>query len=298
MVRAGYGDEGGFKKSIKNLDKQTQLEQEDSIAATADAKDQVISRNRKAYEHEPDNIDNLTKLVRSLLQKEEEDYENEAIALLQKGFKQFDQYRFKMQIGDIRMKQFNRQSRELRARLKNASDDEKKAEVMEQLKQVAEEQLAFELSEFAERVKNYPTDMGIKFQYGRRQFAAGQYDDSISSFQEAQSDPKHRSHALRYLGEAFAKKGWYEEAIDTFRRGIDAHPHDDDRLAMELRYELMKALHASAEADEDLGSAEEAGKIASTIAQTDINYKDIRQWIDQIRGLIKKLKDGDKNDAA
>jgi len=281
------GEGGDFRESIKDADKQKALAQEDAIAATGDALDEQIARLRKEYEDAPEDTTRLGKLVRALLQKEDKQHEDEAIKLLENAWETTGQYRYKMQIGDIRMKQFNRALREIR---KKVEADPSNQQAREQMRRAALAQVKFELKEYQERVKNYPTDMGLRFQLGRRHLSMRNYDDAIAAFQEAQSDPKHRGAALRYLGEAFAAKGWFDEAIDTFRRGIDTHERSDDKLALELRYDLMNALDQKARKEDAMEIAREASEIASEIAQRDINFKDIRKRIDSLRSFIDDLK--------
>lgn len=282
----GYEDEGDFQKAVKDSAKQKQLEQEDTIAATDSVKDEIIERARVAYEANLDDVDALVKLVRALVRKEEDASENQAIELLQKGFEKFNQYRFKVQIGDLRIKQYNRQLRLLRRQYEQNPTES----LRQRMQEIAREQIAFELEEFTSRVGNYPTDMGLRFQLGRRQLTMKQYDQAIGSLQQAKADPKYRAAASRYLGDAFARKGWTDEAIDTFREGIEAHSSDSDKLALELRYNLMDALEAKARAANDLDVAQDAANIASQIAQTNINYKDIRDRLEKIRDLAAELK--------
>ena len=86
------------------------------------------------------------------------------------------------------------------------------------------------------------------------------------------------------------RSGWHDEAIDTFRRGIENHESSDDRRALELRYDLMDALEARAKNNREFESAQEASKVASQIAQTNINFKDIRNRVDALRQLTGELK--------
>jgi tetratricopeptide (TPR) repeat protein len=288
LMKGGYGgEEGGFRQAVKDADKQKALEQEDQIARTDEAQEEVISRLRQEYEDNPDDVQALEKLVRALRERQTKAAEDEAIQLLESAHQKFGQYRFKMQMGDIRMRQFKRALRDLKKRL---DDEPSNEELKRQYRKLAAAQAKFELDEYAERVKNYPTDMALRYELGRRQFALGQYDEAIASFQEAQADPKHRSAAMRYLGEAFYKKGWYDDAVDIFRRGLEAHAGETDRLAMELRYDLMDALAEKAKTDKDLEAAQEASRIGSQIAQTDINFRDIRTRVDDIRQFVNDLK--------
>ncbi len=282
------GKEGGFVKGVRDAEKQKALSQQDSIAASAGQLAESIARLRKEAVDNPDDVDRMLKFVNELLKLESDETENEAIVVLTEGFEKYKQYRMKMKVGDIKRKQFNRRVRQIR--LEAQSNPAKQGELTEQLKKVRDEQLKFELAEFTERVENYPTDMAMRFELGVRQFLTGEYDLAIGSFQESQADPKQRANSLRYLGEAFTRKHWYDEAIDTFTRGIEVHPYNDDKLALELRYELVRAFEAKARRDKSLSVAEEAAKIASQIAQTDFNYKDIRQIIDRLRALIGELR--------
>jgi len=293
LMTGGYdNEEASFRTGVKDAEKQRALEQEDAIAQSDSALEEQLQRLREEYEQDPEDQDKLQKLVRTLQEKEETEAEDEAIQLLSDAYERTGQYRLKMQMGDIRMKQYNRRMRMMRQEIGQSQDDEQRKKLEQQMKELANEQVGFELEEYSERVKNYPTDMGLRYQLGRRQFVLGDYDAAISSFQEAQQDPKYRAHALRYLGDAFGRKEWLDEAIDTFQRAIEIHPYTDDRLAMELRYELMRTLGAKARRDRDLESAQEASKIASQIAQTNINYKDIRQQLDSLRKLVTQLKSG------
>jgi len=288
LMQGGYGgEEGGFRGAIKDADKQKALEQEEQIAKTDDVKQQVIDRLEAEYEDDPEDTTRMEKLVRALREKEEKQAEDRAIELLKDAHEKTGQYRYKMQVGDIVMKQYNRALRDLNQQLQDKPDDE---ELKQKLRRLATAQVKFERDEYAERVKNYPTDSGLKFQLGRRQLALKQYDEAIASFQDAQSDPKHRSAALRYLGQAFQGKAWSDEAIDTFRRGIEAHGNDSDRVALELRYDLMDALEKKARDNRDSAAAQEASKLASQIAQTNISFKDVRDRVNKLRGLVEELK--------
>ncbi len=289
MMKGGYGgEEGGFRGAIKDADKQQRLEQESQIVKTDEVKDQIIARLRAEYEDNPEDTQRLDKLVRALRDKEEKPAEDEAIKLLETAVEQTGQYRYKMQIGDIRMKQFTRALREAKRQAEANPDD---PSPVEQVKRIATAQLKYELGEFTERVKNYPTDMGLRFQLGRRQLALQQFDDAIGSLQQAKSDPKHRSAASIYLGQAFAKKGWLDEATATYRAAIeDFAGSGDDRVLLELRYQLMDALEQKARREENREIADEASKIASQIAQVNINFKDIRARVDALKQLNNELK--------
>ncbi len=285
MATARY--EEGASASVKNMGKQRQLDSEDQVAKSASRIDQLIAQYRAEYEEDPQDVDRARKLINALVEKGTNESENAAIKLLNSLWQQSGSYSYKMRIGDLRMRQFNREIRGIREHLeKNPGDEEARRMMME----LAQQQVQFELEEYVERVKNYPTDMGLRYHLGRRLYAVKRYDEAIAEFQQARADPKHRPNALLFLGRCYIAKEWNDEAIDTLRQGIEAHEVSGDRLALELRYELMDALEKAARRSKNAEQAGEAQRVASEILQTDINYRDIRQRLDGIRKLVEELQ--------
>lgn len=291
MQEGGYaaagGQEGGFRKMVRDLAQQRALEQEEGVAKASSALDQTIERRRAEYQALRDDVDRAQKLVAALLQKETAEADEESIQLLRELWEKTGQYRFKVRMGDVRIRQFQRQGRNLRAAAK--ADPENRA-LRKQLQELAARQLQFELEEYTERVQNYPTDLGLRFELGKRLFAVGKYDEAIASFQQAKGDPRYRAASHEFLGRSYAVRGWLEEAIEALRQGIESHPSKEDRLGLSLRYQLMTVLKQSAIKSRSLDQAKEAQKIASQVLQTDINFADIRQQVEEVRKLVDELE--------
>lgn len=293
MKKSRVGETGTQVADVaKDIEGQKKLERAEQIAGSDEQVAQRLDDLRAAYQAKPDDIDLLNKVIRGLVGTDNPEHETEAMALMEKAHEQFGQSRYLVMIGDLKIKQKKRQERDLRTMLASADDEGDKKLILDQLKQLAEERLAFELEEYTNRVKLYPTDMGLRFDLGVRQFAVQRYDDAIASFQQAQNEPKRRAWALRYLGECFARKEMHDAAIDTYHRGVSVHPYEDDRLALELKYELTKSLYNKAATEKHMPSAEEARQLASTIAQLDFNYKDIREWVERTRKLTDSIREG------
>ena len=283
-------EEGGFRKVVKDLDKQKELEMADSLSKTEDIKEELVRRYRKDFAADREDLTLRLKLVKALQELESEDAEDEAIALLEEAYQQTQEYRLKVMIGDIRIRQMKRQLGLLKQAVDADPDDQAMRSEYEKL---VAQRAAFELTEYTERVENYPTDAGLRFELGKRLMAAKQYDQAIAELQQAKNDPKYRAMAHDLLGHCYFQMGWHEEAIDTLKEGIEAHPLDDDRIALAMRYQLMMTQSALAKKEEDLELAKEAQKIASFILQKDIKYRDIRDRMNEIRSLVDELKKKD-----
>ena len=286
LIKAAKSGEGGFRDVIKDADEQAKLAAGDNLSGTEQAQ-QVLIENRKAeYEEAPDDLNVLVKYVEALRKTEKDVHETEAIRLLKEAWEKSGQYKFKVQMGDIIIRQTNRKLRNMQKQLAENPDPKLK----EERDRLYAKLMKFELDEFTERVKNYPTDMKLKYQLGRRLFVFQKYDEAIGNFQEARADPKVRAASLLYLGKCYQKLEYSDEAIDAFRQGLDAHPVHDDATGLELRYDLMDALETAARKKRKVKLAEEAREIASALFQSDINFRDIRDRLGGIRKLVEELQ--------
>ncbi len=261
-----YDQEGDFTRSVKDLDKQKELVQKDAMVQDEGYLKSQVQRAKKEYLESPNVAGKINAYVDALLKFEDESYENEAIDVLNKAYKDTGAYQFKMRIGDIKIRQMTRKYRKL------VQAGDKQAAV-----EHARKQLEFELKEYAERVHNYPTDLAVKYELGKRQFLAGQYDDAIASLQQAQRDPRRHILAMNYLGQAFHKKGLLPEAEETYRRALETEM--SEQRTKEVRYNLGDIL-------EKQGKLAEAQEEFSDVAQVDYTFRDVRQRLENIRKIL------------
>lgn len=275
--------EGGSRANLKNAGDQAAIQAE--LDTTGTKTDELIAAMREQYEEDPENVDRLQKLVDALTRTEQAEQEHEAAKLLLRAHEQTGQYRYKVKAGDVKLRGINRALRALNDKAK-AGDEQAKVQLQEGLKK----RLAFELKEFTERAQNYPTDLKLKFELAKRQYQAGQFDDAIGNFQEATREPKSRSQAHLFLGRCFVRKEWMDEAMSTVEKGLEKHAEADDAVGKELRYDLMTIKLELAKEKRDLELAKQAQDLASELLQTDINYKDIRTKMDEIKTLVGELK--------
>ncbi len=291
MAKGNYGKgakvaEGGYRNQIKDGDAQGALQRARGSHAQQSDVDTMIEQRRREFDEDPQDVDRRMKLVDALLKKPSPETEREAVELLNAAWDTTGQYRYKVRAGDILMRQLTRHVRELRQRAHEAPDD---ADLRVKHEAAARKRLAFELQEYQERSKNYPTDLSLRFELGKRLYAAQNFDDAIAAFQQAKQDPKNKDPAMMYLGSCYIQQGWLDEAVATLQQALDGHDVKDDQVGMELRYLLMDAQQRLATKNRDVSTAQAAQANASKILQADINYKDIRARLDAIKALVAEL---------
>ena len=263
IQKGQYTGEGDFTSKVVNIDKQKDLAESDNINKSQSFLDKQIAKARQEYDASPDVPGKIDGLVDALLKSENESHEAEAIEVLKKAHERDKMYRWQLRSDDIRIRQIRRRYSKLVA--------EKK---IEEARNVARELLAVELESYTQRVQNYPTDLPLRFELGRRQFTAGKIDEAIGSLQQAQRDPKRRVQATLYLGQAFEKKGWFREAVETYERAMESELSEE--RTKEVHYFLGRALRS-------MGEKQKALDHFSTVAQVDFGYKDVRAQIEEIR---------------
>lgn len=290
MTTGGYaktGDEGGFRGNIRNMDKQRELEDQDRISKTDSVLDRNVETTKNAHLANPSDKPLIARYVKALSERGTAADEDVAYELMMKTFKETQEFRWREGAGALRMKQGRKKLRALKQAMEaNPGDPEAKQAFLEADKA----QVTLELNEYEAVVGAYPTNLAAKFELGLRYLAAGRHTDAIGQLQQAKSDGKLKHQAALKLGLAFLSIDWLDEAVETLRTAVAEYPDGNDDMGMELRYELMVALIKKGSAGRDMGSAEEADKLASAIGMQNIGYKDIRDKRTAIKALLAELK--------
>lgn len=290
MSQGGYdnvGQEGGFRKNIRNAARQKQLQDEEAISKDEGTIERLIERARNDLEQRPEDPPTINALAKRLIERGTRKDEREAYELYKQAYKLTREFRFRQAADDIRMRDWRRQ---LMALEKLAEENPEDQAIQQKLIDERKNVLDAETKVYTARVEAYPTDLGLKYELGRRYFELGQHEDAIANLQQAQGEPKLRVRTQHMLAQSFLAMGWGDEAVTTFRHALEAHGRDSDSTGMEINYGLMLALLTKATEHRDLNAAIEADKIASSIAIKDIGFMEIRQKRDAIKALLAELR--------
>lgn len=282
MSQGGYedagGQEGGFRHFVKDMDKQRELEEEESLAGVGGGSDRVLERAKLAFKEDPGNPEAVNKLGTLLRRQGDAAAMKRAEDVFMVGYKHTEEYRFRMTAGDIRMQRFRQRIR----KLKKDGETDKAASMESQL-------LEFEAKEYIERSEHYPTDRIIRYHMGEVALRQGDTETAMGCFQKSKDEPRLRIKAGHLLGRCFAMEGWHAEAIAEYREILNKIDATQPELELEIRYDLMTSLIAKARAESSEELAREALEICSGIARKDITYRDIRDQRRAIDELVQSL---------
>jgi tetratricopeptide (TPR) repeat protein len=273
MSEGKYGSAKSFRDSIKDMDAQRKLMDADKDIRTDDVLARQIAEAETEWQSQPEEPGKIMKLVEVLVKTENTEHENRAIDLLASAFERTKQFRFRLNIGKIKLMQLSRTDRSMREKvMKDPSNEAMKQDYRQFLNDRREE----ELKEFTLFAENYPTDLTYKFEMARRLFQLERYSEAIPVFQTARQDPKLRTDASIMLGCSFLEAGFVDEAVDTLRAQIEEYQIKGDNKSKDMYYWYARALEAQHEVPSAL-------KAYSQVAQWDFNYRDVQSRIKKLR---------------
>ncbi|QOJ18748.1 MAG: hypothetical protein HRU76_14665 [Phycisphaeraceae bacterium] len=289
MDQGGYeqaGQEGGFRKFVKDSDKQRDLEAAESLSGAGQSDERNYQKAKQLYEENPALPDNINRYALALRKLNVPNADDLAYRVYMKGYQDTREFRFRLAAADIKIAQAERGIRELESKVAASPDDE---ELRSQLETLRREHLMYKAAEYAEREVQYPTDRMIKYHRGDVEFELGNHEAAMSSYQQAKDEPKLRVPAGHKLGLCFAAVGWHTEAISEFKEALENIDATNRDRELDIRYDLMVSLIAQARTDRSIELAKEALEICSGIARKDITYRDIRARRKEIDDLVKEL---------
>jgi tetratricopeptide (TPR) repeat protein len=275
ISKGKYSSSTTFRDSVLDVDKQTLMQEQEQRGKQAESKlDALVVNARKELAANPGVAGKINALVDLLLKTERKKEEDEAIDVLLTAYQASQNYSFKMRADDIRLRQVARVTRQLKAKAQEtgSEDDQQNARLAEM------DEIGTEMEVFRERVKNYPTDLRMKYRLGSALFRVGDYDEAIPVLQGAQGDPRNRTRALLMLGRCFHEKNLPGEAAEILKEALESYEMQGDDTHKELLYRLGVSHKAA-------GNKDEAKAVLGKLLRQDYNYADghARKLVDELR---------------
>lgn len=190
-------------------------------------------------------------------------------------------YRIKVKMDDLVIRDYRTKLRALDEKLQAAPGD---PALTAERTEIIKKRDQLELEVYTERVREYPTDMSMRYELGRRLYRLNQIEAAIGAFQMAFRDPKHKIVSLNMLGKCFFNRKMNQEAAAQFRAAIAAHEFQGDDMWKELRYNLGLTYEA-------MKQYEKAINCYSEIVMMDFQYRDAAKRLQDLRTKLE----GDSN---
>ena len=134
-------------------------------------------------------------------------------------------------------------------------------------------------------------DMESHYNLGIAYREMGLFDDAISEFAKAESDPARHVDCLTLKGLCFSDQGDFTNAESMFKKALDSE-HLEDNQRLSLGYELGSLYERSEQYDVSLSSY-------LSVFEQDADYRDVRGKVSALQGKLggeeQTLETGEEN---
>lgn len=137
---------------------------------------------------------------------------------------------------------------------------------------LTEQRDLFAFDDLQGRVKRYPNDFQIRFDFGSLLYARGQINEAIQQFQMAQRGPQFRARSMYFIGLCFAAKKQFDMAAQQLEKANADMPEMDENKKACL-YELGQIY-------ESMNNRAKAIEYFKEIYQVDISFRDVAAKIE------------------
>jgi tetratricopeptide (TPR) repeat protein len=274
ITKGKYAEADTFRDSLQDAEKQKLIHDAERVKQADQTLDALIAAARKDLAEHPGVPAKINALADALLKPERKKEEDEAIELLIKAYEESHNYSFRERADTVRLRQLERQTRQLGARAAQSGSEEDR-----QQHRLAEmDQLETELEVFRERCARYPTDLRRKYRLGKALFRTGRYDEAIPVLQQAQGDPHNRVACQVFIGRSFAEQGDHRQAAEVLKDALEHYENPGDDVSKELMYRLGVAYEAD-------GRKEQAVDMLGKLLRIDYNYAkgDARRRLEKLK---------------
>ncbi|MCE9580879.1 MAG: hypothetical protein K8T20_00025 [Planctomycetes bacterium] len=256
-----------FRDTIKDKDGSSRAEQDKHLVKTSAEMDDDIAKLLALVAADPGNPVQAKNLKKAAdMQRRKKDLDG-AIATLERA-RVLDPAdgTLKMKIGEIRIEKLDVKLQAAKAAAGgDVNDPNFKAAYAEKVK--------YQIEECQRRVKDFPTDMSLKFELGKAYYMGGMIDPAVGEFQQTVKDPKRKIDSMSFLGKCFHRKKIYDLAATQYTKALELAPTSDWEMA--LRYDLAESYKAQ-------GKIEDAKAELKKIMNIDISYKDASKKLEEL----------------
>ncbi len=275
ISRGHWEDTTTYRSSIKDEEEARLTEKRLRVEKTEDDRAAIIEDYKKRVAENPEKVDLVKRLANEYLEANRYD---EAVATfaeairLNPGDPDLPELRYRVMV-----KKYDHQIAEAEKAANERPDDPTLREAVEK---VQHEKTRFTLGDIAERVRKYPSNLSLRFEYGYVLMQDDQVDEAIKQFQQSKNSARKQGVSLNYLGECFRRKGLLDLAVDQFQAALDSM-HIMDSLKKDVIYNLARTY-------EDMGKAAEALERFKIIYAEDIGFRDVGRRVENLYKIAQQ----------
>ena len=275
ISRGHWEDTSTYRSSMKDEEEARLTEKRVRVEKTEEDRNALIENYKQRVAENPENVDFVKRLANEYLEAHRYDEAvttfEEAIRL-NPGDADLPDLRYR-----VIVKKYEHRIEEAQKAAGERPDD---PALTATVKTIEREKTRFMLEDLAARVRKYPSDMPLRFEYGHALMQDDRIDEAIKQFQQSKNNAQRQSMSLNYLGECFRRKGMFDLAVSQFETALSTM-HTMDSLKKDVIYSLARTY-------EDMGRHAAALDQFKIIYTDDIGFRDVAQRVENLYKSIKE----------
>jgi tetratricopeptide (TPR) repeat protein len=266
--KGNWEEKGSFRDKLRDEAQSVSLEQAAKIVTSDEMTQRLIAEAMERLKAQPDNLNHYRSVVEGYRKLNDLD---EAINYVRQARKLpagAADIALEKQENELQAAIFEKRLKQLSAKLAATPDD---VALKAQVEKAESDFAAFQITQAKAYVERYPNDYEARFTLANLHFAAGDYQNAIANYQQAQKNPKVRISAITGMGKALKARKMFDLAIAQFQLA-KAEISTMDDLKKDVIYQL-------AECYEALGKQDEAINEYKILYSDDIGFRDVADKI-------------------
>lgn len=266
--KGNWEEKGSFRDKLKDEAQAVMLEQASKIVTSEEMTQKLIDEALVRLQAQPDNLNHYRSVVDGYkkLNKLEDAlaYVAKARALPAGA----GDTSLAKQESDLKTAILDKRIKDLESQ---AALSPGNAELAAALTKAKQDFAAVQLVEAKDYVERYPNDYAARYTLANLYFEAGDYQNAIANYQQAQKNPKVRVAAITGMGKALKARKMFDLAVAQFQTAKGELQVMDD-LKKDVIYELASCY-------EGMGKKTEAITEYKIIYSEDIGFRDVADKI-------------------
>ena len=262
VQRGNWEGATSYRDVMKDSKEAILLEQQAKAVKTSRDVDALMEETLAKIEREPQNVNYKRALADLYMKNDRFEDALEVLDQAQKTTGGADPQVDRM-ISQVKLTRLEKQAAALQAAGDQAGYEAK-----------IEEKNAFVFNDAEDRVRRYPNDLQIKYEYGVLLFERGQINEAIQQFQRSQQNPQRRLRSFYYLALCFKQKQQLDIAAEQLEKAA-AELNLMDETKKDVVYELASIYEA-------MGQIPKAAALYKDIYAVDFGFRDVATKIERI----------------
>ena len=268
MDKGKWEDEGTFREKLRDEAEAVSLEQASKVVTSAEMTERLVQEAIARSEAEPDNLNHYRSVVDGYRKLNRF---TDALEWMRKARKlpagAADSGLEKIE-SELEIAVIEDEVHAAEAKVAEKPDDAAAKSALEAAKSKLN---SFRLAQSKAYVEHYPNDYGARYTLANLYYEAGDYQEAIANYQQAQKNPKVRIQALAGMGKAFKARKMFDLAVAQFQTAKSELAAMDD-LKKDVIYQLASCYEA-------MGKTKEAIDEYKIIYSEDVGFRDVSDKI-------------------